>query len=84
MCVCARVGEGPPVSPGTPPLSEDKDISCAGPNQPCHMWGAGFGDRNGFFLLEGSVSTGFIVQSWPLTKSVRRAFPSPSHFLIQR
>eukprot|EP01048_Picozoa_sp_COSAG05_P018023 COSAG05_NODE_2565_length_2890_cov_2.909710_1_plen_198_part_10 len=62
--------QGPPISPGTPPLRQDTDISCAGPNQPCHMWGAGFGDRNGFFLLEGAPSSGFVVKSWPLTKSV--------------
>jgi len=48
------------------------------------MWGAGFGDRNGFFLLEGSVSSGFTVQSWPLTKSVRRAFSSPTRFFARR
>eukprot|EP01043_Picozoa_sp_COSAG02_P035934 COSAG02_NODE_2604_length_8443_cov_6.439593_6_plen_293_part_00 len=34
------------------------------------MWGAGFGDRNGFFLLDGAPTTGFVVKSWPLTKSV--------------
>eukprot|EP01052_Picozoa_sp_SAG31_P040455 SAG31_NODE_5861_length_2285_cov_1.991766_3_plen_357_part_00 len=62
-------GDGLPPSPGTPPLSQTVDISCAGANQPCHMWGAGFGDRNGFFLLDGTPESGFTVKSWPDTKS---------------
>ena len=63
-------GDGPPVSPGTPPQSGATNINCPGPNSPCHMWGPGFGDRNGFFLLDGSPAAGFTVKSWPITKSV--------------
>jgi hypothetical protein len=62
--------DGPPSAPGTPSQSGAININCAGANIPCHMWGPGFGDRNGFFLLDGAPASGFRVKSWPLTKSV--------------
>ena len=43
------------------------NVNCAG-SSACHLWGAGFGDRNGFFQLNGTNAS-FRVQSWPATKS---------------
>ena len=63
-------GDGPPSAPGTPSQSGATNINCPGANSPCHMWGPGFGDRNGVFLLEGSPTAGFTAKSWPATKSM--------------
>jgi hypothetical protein len=42
-----------------------KIVNCAAGNA-CHMWGPGFGDRNGVLYLHGS-SDSFTVRSWPIS-----------------
>ena len=43
------------------------NVNCAG-RSACHLWGAGFGDRNGIVQINGSHAS-FRVQSWPATES---------------
>eukprot|EP00040_Diaphanoeca_grandis_P037541 m.245586 g.245586 ORF g.245586 m.245586 type:complete len:1015 (+) comp33837_c3_seq28:144-3188(+) len=45
-------------------------VNCPNSHQYCHAWGPGFGDRNGVFLINGSTSDSFVIQSWPATKSL--------------
>ena len=39
--------------PGVP--SQPSTLNCAGTGQRCHMWGPGFGDRNGVFRIDGGL-----------------------------
>eukprot|EP01051_Picozoa_sp_SAG22_P007919 SAG22_NODE_576_length_8982_cov_21.167736_2_plen_287_part_00 len=54
---------------GTGACTSCQNANCAKASA-CHLWGPGFGDRNGFFQLVNKTDGSFTVHSWPATKSV--------------
>eukprot|EP01045_Picozoa_sp_COSAG04_P041229 COSAG04_NODE_12434_length_653_cov_0.925993_1_plen_154_part_01 len=48
-------------------------ISCANVGTQCHSWGQGFTDRNGVLFINGSTSSQFTVESWPVRRSLTAA-----------